>query len=129
VPKPYSVASYRTNFAVQTSRLLSEVAFYAAGEKKRWYKMDYDATETVNSHLMRVTEMTSEASLPSTQFEYGSGRFSHLLTKITLPEGAIADLSYDISALQKKPDGTPANPKLPMNLMILTGIKVTEPVT
>lgn len=128
VPKTRSIASYRTNFPVQTARLLSEVGLYVQGDKKRFYTLQYDATETVDSHLIKVTESTPEGSLPSTQFTYYSGKFAHFLSSVVLPQGAKVDLTYEPSALLKTVSGAQANPKLPMNLMVLTGIKVSEPV-
>ncbi|EKE27739.1 MAG: virulence plasmid 65kDa B protein/YD repeat protein [uncultured bacterium (gcode 4)] len=129
ISKTKSVESYRTNFPVKTSKLLSQVSLNVNWAKTKWYECKYDDSKTVDSHLLSVQEITSEKALSPTVFSYGSGKLAHLLTKIILPSWGISELAYTPSSQIKTADGKIWNPNLPLIIMLLSEVKFSDAIT
>lgn len=128
IDKTRSITSYRTQFELKSTKLLSEVALMVSGVEARKYVLSYDSVDTAYSHLVSIQEKSLSTSLPSTTFSYGSGKEIHLLTKIDNGRGGTIGLSYTPSTGYKK-DGVLANNKLPILLMTLSKIDYTDSIT
>lgn len=126
--KVRSITSYRTQFELKSTKLLSEAALMVNGTEARKYVLNYDSTDTAYSHLVSIQEKSGTVSLPATALSYGSGKDIHLLTRIDNGRGGLIGLSYTPSTGYKK-DGALANSKLPILLMTLSRLDYTDSVT
>lgn len=128
IDKTRSITSYRTQFELKSTKLLSEVALMVSGTEARKYVLNYDSADSAYSHLVSIQEKSGAISLPATAFGYGSGKDVHLLTRIDNGRGGIVGLSYTPSTGYKK-DGALANSKLPILLMTLSKIDYVDNIT
>lgn len=128
IDKTRSISSYRTQFELKTSKLLSEVALMVNGIEARKYVLSYDSVDSAYSHLIRIEERSGAEKLPSLDLSYGKGKDIHLLTKIDNNKGATISMSYTPSTGYKT-DGKLANAKLPILLMTLSKIDYLDSIT
>lgn len=112
-------SSYRTNFLTQTKQLVSEIALYVNNEKTHWYQLEYANAETTDTFLASIQELATGVTLPKTTFTYGKGPEIQLLKTIDTGAGGKMELEYSTSATLRTTTGKPANPNLPMNMMVV----------
>lgn len=81
--KSASLVSYRTQFALESKKLLEKVTLNVAGDTRiRWYEFSYDTLEAPISHLVKIQEFSEWSRWPPMVFSYGEGQYSHFITLI-----------------------------------------------
>jgi len=137
VDKATSLSSYRTQFEVKTSKLLSNIVFNTDNTETKRYEFGYDSVNTVFSHLTSVEETSPQPSpwgegegrYRKYNFQYGKGKDMHLLKQITDNKWLQVDFEYKPSVFYKDSEWNNINPSLPFNLKTLHKITYLDTTT
>lgn len=123
--KKISSTSFRTQFEVKTSKLLSDIKIYVSDDLKKQYNFTYDAIDKPFSHLTKVELVSDNKVYQKYDFTYGTWKDMHLLTNIKTLNWLIVDFTYKPSVFYKE-DGRNLNIKLPFNVKTLSNITYTD---
>ena len=129
VDKQASLSSYRTQFEVKTSKLLSNIVFKTNNTEIKRYEFSYDNVNTVFSHLTSVEEKSGTIVKSKHQFVYGTGKDTHLLKHITDNKWLQVGFEYKPSVFYKDNEWNNLNPSLPFNLKTLHKISYLDTTT
>ena len=126
--KKISSTSFRTQFEVKTSKLLSDIKVYVWGTLWKQYNFSYDSIDKVFSHLLKVELQSNGKNFQSYDFSYWTWKDMHLLTNIKTSKGLNIDFKYTPASFYKD-NGKMLNPKLPFNVKTLSNITYIDSVT
>jgi len=126
IDKKRSLSSYRTQFKIETSKLLNEIVFKTKWSEIKKYQLTYDNKDGVFSHLIWFREIDIEWNIfKNYNFQYWKWKNQHILEKVENSKWLKVEFEYKPSVFYKK-NWKLQNPKLPFNLKTLHKIKYED---
>ena len=126
--KETSSTSYRTQFEVKTTKLLSNIQAFVSDKLSKQYDLTYDSTSNVFSHLTKVELNSNWKTFQRYDFSYWTWKDMHLLKNVKTLNWLNIDFTYKPASAYKE-NWKIANPNLPLTVKTLSNITYTDLIT